>query len=95
MQRSNRQHLKIEVARQEKAAVFGPHMENFKEESELLLENEAAIQVETWQGLIDTIMQLVDKPEELAAIGQRAKSIVLSRGDIARRYIDELAPYLR
>ncbi len=84
----------IEVARHGKVALFGPHMENFYDESRLLLEHSAAVQVETASQLLDKVTELLADPEERLAIGRRAAATIAERADIARRYSAALAQYI-
>ncbi|KAF0192004.1 MAG: 3-deoxy-D-manno-octulosonic-acid transferase [Gammaproteobacteria bacterium] len=84
----------IEVARHGKVALFGPHMENFYDESRLLLEHNAAVQVETASQLLDKVTELLADPEERLAIGRRAAETIAARADIAQRYSAALAQYL-
>ncbi len=84
----------IEVARLGKTALFGPHMNNFEDERELLLSNQAAIEITDANALIYTWQQLIKEPETLAEIGQRAQQVVGEKSDVAQRYLDAIAPYL-
>jgi 3-deoxy-D-manno-octulosonic-acid transferase len=84
----------IEVARQGKVALFGPHMENFEDECDLLLEQQAAFQVNSAAELIEKMVELLAQPELLQEIGQRAHELVAAKADVAARYAEALEPYL-
>ncbi len=84
----------IEVARQGKVALFGPHMDNFADERDLLLNNQAAIQVDNAEVLINKIAELLTHPERIQEMGQRAKNLVDAKSKVAERYVEALAPYL-
>jgi 3-deoxy-D-manno-octulosonic-acid transferase len=84
----------IEVAQLGKTALFGPHMENFEDERDLLINGDAAIKVEDSEELISKIQYLLSKPEKIKMIGAKAKLLVDAKGDVARRYVEALRPYL-
>ena len=84
----------IEVAQLGKVALFGPHMDNFADESSLLLKHQAAVEVQNAEQLIKKAAELLAQPEQLQAMGQRAQRLVNSKADVAQRYLDALKPYL-
>jgi len=84
----------IEVARQGKVALFGPHMENFADERDLLLEHEAAMEVADARTLLRQTERLLTRPEQIAEMGQRARALIEEKGDVARRYVEALKPCL-
>ncbi len=84
----------IEVARLGKTALFGPHMGNFEDERDLLLDQNAAIEVENADALIDKMGELLARPETLKETGQRAQQLVNQKANVALRYLDALGAYL-
>ena len=84
----------IEVARQGKIALCGPHMENFEDECELLLEQKAAFRVNNTPELIEKMDELLKQPQLLKETGQRARAVVANKADVAERYAAMLEPYL-
>lgn len=84
----------IEVARLGKTALFGPHMDNFEDERDWLLDHDAAIEVDNTEALINTMDALLAQPERLKEIGQRAQQLVNQKADVALRYLDALEAYL-
>lgn len=84
----------IEAARLGKVTLFGPHMENFADERDLLLEHQAAVDVSDAGELIGKIETLLRRPEQLKAIGERAQQLVAAKADVAKRYAQALEPYL-
>jgi len=84
----------IEVAQQGKVALFGPHMDNFADESGLLLEAQAAVEVADANALIEKTAELLRQPDQLKAMGLRAQQLVNNKADVARRYLDALESYL-
>lgn len=87
-------HNIIEPANLGKAIVFGPYMNNFEDEAQLLLNHGAAIQVEDIRQLQATLIDLLDDPETADALGNRARQLMESQKDMADRYVAELQPYL-
>ncbi len=83
----------LEVARAGKVALFGPHMDNFADERDLLLEQDAAIAVRDADGLMRELAALTTDPARARAIGERARRLVEARGEVAERYVDALAPW--
>jgi 3-deoxy-D-manno-octulosonic-acid transferase len=84
----------IEAARAARVTIFGPHMENFAEERSLLLEHQAAVEVNDAPAMIQRTAALLDDRKTLNEMGSRARLAVESRGDIVGRYLDNLAPWL-
>ncbi len=84
----------IEVARLSKTALFGPHMSNFEDERDLLLNNQAAFEISDAKTLIEKWQQLLAEPEQLKETGQRAQHAINEKGDVALRYLDAIEPYL-
>ncbi len=84
----------LEVAQLGKPAFFGPHMENFIDEKELLLKQQAALEVSDIQDLISKIKQYLGQPDTLITMGRHAKAAVTINQDIAERYLAALQPYL-
>lgn len=84
----------IEVARLGKVALFGPHMDNFADERDLLLADEAAVEVQDATALMDQITALLARPEQLAEMGERARRLVAGKADVVQRYLQALQPYL-
>lgn len=84
----------IEVARAGKVALFGPHMDNFADERDLLLDHHAAVTVDDAAELVSVMTSLLENPERLRDIGERARALVEAKGAVVERYIDSLNPYI-
>ncbi len=69
----------IEPAVFSKPVIFGPHMENFQEASELLLKNNGAFMVNNPAELAHRLRHLLLNPDEARGMGQRAHSVILSK----------------
>lgn len=80
----------LEAARSGKAAICGPHMFNFKDELELLLDNQGCIQVKDINELETTISHLLSNPAETRSIGNNAKQAVQQQSNILDNYL----PYI-
>ncbi len=83
-------HNVLEPALLGKATIFGPHMNNFINESKLLLEHEAAIQIKDDADLEACLTSLLESPEKRQQLARRAASAVNQYQDIAQRYTDEI-----
>lgn len=83
-------HNILEPALLGKPIVFGPHMNNFADEAELLLNFDAAIQVEGADQTGDTIHDFFDNPDKLIEMGKRARQLMEKQKDTATRYVSEL-----
>ena len=66
----------IEPAVLSKPVLFGPHMENFKETAELLLDQKGAVMIKGKRELADAIGQLLREDQERIAIGRRARRAI-------------------
>ena len=84
----------IEAARLGKLALFGPHMDNFADERDLLLEKDAAIEVANADELIHKMAELLAQPDQIKIMGQRAQQAIKSKQNVAQRYVDAIAAYL-
>ncbi len=87
-------HNILEPAALGKPMVFGPYMENFDNEAEMLAGFGAAIQVENIEQLGDTLQDALQHSEKYAELGVKAKHIVEQYKDTASRYVAELKEYL-
>ena len=59
-----------------KAIVFGPHMNNFREISDLFLARSAALQVASSAALDDALVELLADPDRRASLGAAARALV-------------------
>ena len=79
----------IEVARQGKAVIFGPHMDNFDNEATLFLQHQAGFQTNI-DSLENTVTMLLTDNQLCLATGNNALKLVEQNQDMAKRYYDEI-----
>jgi 3-deoxy-D-manno-octulosonic-acid transferase len=84
----------IEPAAYGAAVVFGPHIWNFRDTVNLLLEAGAAIQVRDAAELADVVRRLFIDSHERARMGEAARALVLKQQGATERTIDLLDPLL-
>jgi 3-deoxy-D-manno-octulosonic-acid transferase len=78
-------HNILEAAVQGVAVVFGPHMFNFKEISELFLQHQAAVQVESATELAAQVSRWLGDASERSRIGESGRELVdKNRGALKR-----------
>jgi 3-deoxy-D-manno-octulosonic-acid transferase len=70
-------HNILEPASLSKPVVFGPYMFNFRDIAELFLEHQAAVEVRNPPELQEKIKFFLHQPGQAAALGQKAKELVL------------------
>lgn len=70
-------HNILEPASLSKPVIFGPYMFNFRDIAVLFLENNAAIQVRNRPELQEKVKFFLRQPGRAAALGQKAKELVL------------------
>lgn len=90
-------HNVLEPAQLGRAVVFGPHMDNFAHEAELLSTHDAALQLGSVHELGACLTGLFAHPERLAALGENGARLVASRARVLDDYLaalDELLPEL-
>ncbi len=80
----------LEVGLLGKAVIFGPHMDNFKDEAQQFVENYAGIQVEDTKGLGAEIKNLLDDPAKAGEIGSNALQLMNKSAHIVEDYYTEI-----
>ncbi len=69
-------HNILEPAVLGKAVLFGPHMFNFRDITDLFLSNDSAISVRDAAGLQESITRLLNDPGQLIQLGRRAQELI-------------------
>ncbi len=77
----------LEPARLGKAIICGPHMYNFADETELLLQHKACMQCNSLEAIRLTIESFVSQPELARDMGQRALSALKDTDSVTDDYI--------
>lgn len=80
----------LEVAHANKTVVFGPFMDNFKEEAQLFVEQQAGIQLDNIQLLPETIDKLLNQPEVNQQYQNKAQQLMIQQQNILGTYLLEL-----
>jgi 3-deoxy-D-manno-octulosonic-acid transferase len=75
--------------------IFGPHMNNFQEEADLLIESEGGIQIDDPDELLTTLKALLDDDEERIRLGKLAKEIVEENRGALTANIDLIQKIIR
>ena len=81
-------HNILEPAHFGKAIIFGPHMESFVDESELLISKAAAVQVQSFDELGSTIARLLDNESERNQLEENVKQTLQPFASIVTDYAD-------
>ena len=68
--------------------LFGPHVDNFKEEAKILIESGGGIQVENAEELQLSLTNLLSDDERRKTLGQKARGAIEKRTGVAKRTTD-------
>ncbi|MES9989443.1 MAG: lipid IV(A) 3-deoxy-D-manno-octulosonic acid transferase [Candidatus Thiodiazotropha endolucinida] len=78
-------HNILEATAQGVAVVFGPHMFNFSEISELFLQHQAAVQIDSAETLADQVSRWLSDASERSRVGEAGRELVeQNRGALDR-----------
>jgi len=83
----------LEAAALGKVPLFGPHMDNFLVEADVLLSEGGAVQVENASQLAAAMSRLLSDSALRDEMGVKARTTVDERRDMAERYYDALSRY--
>ncbi|MGD8914689.1 MAG: lipid IV(A) 3-deoxy-D-manno-octulosonic acid transferase [Candidatus Thiodiazotropha sp.] len=86
-------HNILEATAQGVAVLFGPHTFNFHEISELYLQHQAAVQVDSVEALAEQVIQWLSDASERSRVGEAGRELVeMNRGALDRltRLVDRL-----
>jgi 3-deoxy-D-manno-octulosonic-acid transferase len=87
-------HNLLEPASLGVASVFGPHMTNFREIAELVLQYGAGVQVDSPAGLMESLRTLIASAELRRVLGQNGLKLMRDNGGATERHMEILAHYL-
>ena len=80
----------LEPARLGKPIIFGPHMTNFAEETQLLLQAGGAKQIETGQALGEVLVEWLKHPQSAAVFGEKAAQLMSTQNSILEDYLQAI-----
>lgn len=83
----------LEPAGQGKPVLFGPHMENFQDSVQVLV-GRGGIQVNDAEHLYKVMSELLQKPENVTALGELARTTVRQISGASQRNVDHMARVL-
>jgi 3-deoxy-D-manno-octulosonic-acid transferase len=87
-------HNILEPAALGKAVICGPHMENFLDESRILLEGKGMVQVASVGELAATLSELLESESKRRELGENAHATLAEHADVVERYLQVLRDYL-
>jgi 3-deoxy-D-manno-octulosonic-acid transferase len=86
-------HNILEPARLGKAVVFGAHMDNFSEETQLLLGASAAAQVADAQALQTLLSDWLEKPDKAVQMGENAARLLAQQHAVLENYLQAISQH--
>jgi 3-deoxy-D-manno-octulosonic-acid transferase len=87
-------HNILEPALYRKPILFGPHMSNFREISDIFLKNQAAIQVESWSDLGARFVELSRNADLRRTLGERGHALLAANRGAAQRILSRIESVL-
>ncbi len=81
----------LEVAQQGKAVIFGPYMNNFRDEAKLFLQQQAGVCVKHEDELGKLIQEWLDDKEKPRQFGKNALMLSHENKEVAQHYLQEIA----
>jgi 3-deoxy-D-manno-octulosonic-acid transferase len=75
-------------------SVFGPHMNNFREIAELVLQYGAGVQVDSPEGLTESCRALITSAELRRVLGLNGLKLLRDNGGATERHLEVVAEYL-
>ena len=80
----------LEPAALGKPVITGAHMENFTDETRLLLEHEALLQVHDQDELGKVFTDLLKDPERRKTMGENAYAVITAHQEMAQKYLSRI-----
>lgn len=84
----------LEPARAGRAIVTGPHMDNFRAETDALADAGALRQADDAKAVVAIAQELLADEDARAGMGRRGAAVLAAGADLAERYLEALAPVL-
>lgn len=88
-------HNLLEPAHFGKAVIFGPSMENFREEAQLMLNMHAAVQVTSFEKLCEQLQHFLINPDALQSLENNVHEAAAGFKHIVADYADILEPLMK
>jgi 3-deoxy-D-manno-octulosonic-acid transferase len=85
----------IEPAGLGRAVLFGPHIQNFQESVDILLDAKGALMVRDAEELREAVLRLARDPRTAEEMGDRARRVVIEQKGASLRIMDLIRPYFR
>ncbi len=73
--------------------LFGPHVQNFQESVDILLDAGAAVMARDARELEDAVFRMVENPDLAARMGERARRVVMEHKGASERIMELIRPY--
>jgi 3-deoxy-D-manno-octulosonic-acid transferase len=83
-------HNLLEPAYWSKPIVFGPHMQNFRDMTQLFLQAEAAVQVQDPNDLARVTLRLFEDRTACLHLGEKAKQILVNESGATGRILNQI-----
>ena len=83
-------HNILEAAYWAKPAVFGPHMENFRDIARLFLDAQACLQVRNGNELVDSVLGLFADRSAARELGERGKQVLAQHAGASARVLGQI-----
>jgi len=84
----------LEPAAWGKVIFFGPSMDDFRDERELLEKSGAGITVKNAEQLLERILALMSNPEDIVNRGKEGRQVVVANMGAAKRYADLIRSHI-
>ena len=88
-------HNLLEPAHFGKAVIFGPSMENFRDEAQLMLRKHAAVQVASFEKLCEQLQHFLTNPQALQSLENNVHEAIAGFRHIVDDYADILEPLMK
>ena len=88
-------HNILEAAHFDKGVMFGPHMDNFADESSYLLKQNAAVQCDSYDALRQQLLDLLEDHNKLTALNHNATNAMQPYAKVVKTYADLLIKRLK
>ena len=76
-----------------RAVIFGPHIQNFQESVDILLDAGAALMVRDAGELREAVFRMVREPDLATSMGERARQVVIDNKGASARIMNLIRPF--